>query len=224
MRTSREILETYQIRAKKSLGQNFLIDEDILSRIATATPVSEKNILEVGPGYGALTTKLISQKPKHLILLELDSDMIDILRAEGIDEVADIYQTDVLEYTPSFEVYSVIANIPYYITSPILRRFLYDLPNAPEEMVILMQEDVAKKITAKKSSLLSLMIAKKSHATLTNFVPAKSFVPAPKVDSAVVVFTTYGDYESIDDEAFLKVVQAGFRSPRKKLLNNFTAA
>jgi len=112
------------IRAKKSLGQNFLIDEEALSDIAHSVRVEGKNIIEVGPGYGALTDHLIEQKPETLTLVELDTDMIKILEKKYTENIAILHQ-DVLQFSPGFQNYSVIANIPYYITSPILFHFLY---------------------------------------------------------------------------------------------------
>lgn len=134
------------IRAKKSLGQNFLIDEEALSDIAHSVVVGEKNIIEVGPGYGALTDYLIEQKPATLTLVELDTDMINILEKKYSSPITILHQ-DVLQFVPTFDEYSVIANIPYYITSPILFHFLYAssfIP--PESMVIMMQEEVGEKI------------------------------------------------------------------------------
>jgi 16S rRNA (adenine1518-N6/adenine1519-N6)-dimethyltransferase len=133
------------IKAKKSLGQNFLIDEDALFDIAHSVIVEDKNIIEVGPGYGALTDYLIEQKPETLTLVELDTDMIDILNSKFKiqNSKLQIVHQDVLQFSPVFLRYSVIANIPYYITSPILFHFLYAQDfTPPESMVIMMQEEV----------------------------------------------------------------------------------
>lgn len=96
----------------------------------------------MGPGYGALTDYLITKNPESLDLIELDPDMISLLKAKYTPDTVTIYHTDILKYTPLYEQYSVIANIPYYITSPILFYFLYELERVPEEMVIMMQEEV----------------------------------------------------------------------------------
>ena len=136
----------YNIKAKKSLGQNFLIDEEALSDIAHSVTVEGKNIIEVGPGYGALTDYLIEQKPSSLTLIELDRDMIRILEEKYPTDI-DILHQDILQFTPVLREYSVIANIPYYITSPILFHFLYASDfTPPESMVIMMQEEVGEKI------------------------------------------------------------------------------
>ncbi len=135
-----------KIRAKKSLGQNFLIDEEALLDIAHSVTVENKKIIEVGPGYGALTDYLIEQKPETLTLVELDTDMIEILQKKYTTDITILHQ-DVLQFSPEFQDYSIIANIPYYITSPILFHFLYaDSFVPPESMVIMMQEEVGEKI------------------------------------------------------------------------------
>ncbi len=142
-----------KIKAKKSFGQNFLIDKEKLESISSFLDIKNKNIVEVWPGYWALSEKLLEKFPKNLELIELDRDMVDILekrieKGELINSKTNlsIKNIDVLKYKPNFENYFVIANIPYYITSPILRHFFYNLENTPEKMLILMQKDVGDKI------------------------------------------------------------------------------
>ncbi|MDC0505966.1 16S rRNA (adenine(1518)-N(6)/adenine(1519)-N(6))-dimethyltransferase RsmA [Candidatus Gracilibacteria bacterium] len=222
-----EILKKYNIWAKKSLGQNFLVDEPKVQEIADYCELEEKNIVEVGPGYGALTKKLVEKSPESLTLIELDRDMISVLEDRGFSNDADIKNIDVLEYAPDFAKYSVIANIPYYITSPILRHFLYEVEKKPEEMLILMQQNVGDKILGKgknKSSVLSLFIQKKCRVKEVLLVPKESFHPVPKVESSVLYFETHDDYQNIDDKKFLKIIKSGFGSPRKKLIKNFVNA
>ena len=153
-----EILRHYGIRAQKSLGQNFLVNNEILEAIADSLEITGKNILEIGPGYGALTEKILARKPKSLTLIELDKKMVSILKSrieEGEliipeETTFEIIEGDVLKYAPELSSYAVVANIPYYITSPILFRFLHELEKKPEEMVILMQKEVGDKICMKK--------------------------------------------------------------------------
>ncbi len=236
-----EVLKKYSIKAKKSLGQNFLIDDNILNSISKTLDIAWENILEIGPGYWSLTEKLLLQKPKGLHLVELDKEMIEIIwkRIENSELVIDgvdfqIFKKDILKFEPEFknEKYYVIANIPYYITSPILKKFLYNIENKPEKMLILMQKDVGdkilawqnfwdKKINSKwKSSVLSLFVAKKSYVRETIKVPAKSFIPAPKVESSVLLFETHDNYSDINDTKFLELIKKWFAEPRKKLVNN----
>jgi len=231
---SQEIIKKYKILAKKSLGQNFLVNEEITQNISKLIQVQGKNIIEVWPGYGALTERLWEQNPSALHLVELDRDMIEILedrflqpsppaplpKGEGSFR---IFNQDILEFIPEFENYSVIANIPYYITSPILRHFLYNLENTPESMIILMQKDVGDKILWKgknKSSVLSLMIEKKCSVSEEIFVWKENFIPAPKIESAVLKFIPHDAYQDINDEKFLEIIKKWFLAPRKKLIKN----
>lgn len=227
---SLEILKKYRIRAKKGLWQNFLQDDLVLSEIAESLEIEWTNIVEVGPGYWALTEKLLEQNPKNLDLVELDTDMIKILESRISDKDFDldntelkIHHIDVLKYEPIFQEYDVIANIPYYITSPILRHFLYETEHKPKHMVILMQEDVWNKILWKwknKSSVLSLFIEKKCVVSEIIKVPKEAFVPAPKIESSVLFFESHNDYDNINDENFLIIIKKWFAEPRKKLSNN----
>ncbi len=231
---SLEILKKYKIKAKKGLWQNFLINERVIKEIVWLTEIEGKNIIEVWPGYGALTEKLIELNPKSLNLVELDNDMIEILndRIENKDfniENIDfkINKKDILKYTPENKEYSVIANIPYYITSPILRHFLYNVENKPESMVILMQKEVAEKIMLNfknKSSVLSLFIEKKSDVSYEIDVTKDFFIPSPKIDSAVLLFKYNPKFEDVDDVKFFKIIKIWFAATRKMLVKNFTNA
>jgi len=233
---SLELIRKYKIRAKKWLWQNFLVNEEIVKEIAIAIEVKWKNIVEVWPGYGVLTEILLKEKPKSLNLVELDKDMIEILE-DRIDNWDldfknvnfNIDNIDVLKFEPNFQEYSIIANIPYYITSPILRHFLYKVENKPKNMVILMQKDVWDKIIAGqtiwkkgkvRSSVLSLIVAKKAFVDEVIVVWKENFIPAPKINSSVVMFQSHNKYSEIDDELFLETIKKWFREPRKKLIKN----
>jgi 16S rRNA (adenine1518-N6/adenine1519-N6)-dimethyltransferase len=227
---SQEIIQRYKIFAKKFLGQNFLINEDITTKISGLIDVRWCNVIEVWPWYGALTEKLIEKKPHSLHLVEVDRDMIEILQDRFVRESPDswesglkIFEQDILKFIPEFTNYYVIANIPYYITSPILRHFLYDLENKPESMIILMQKDVGDKILWKwknKSSVLSLMIEKKCRVQEEFFVWKENFIQAPKIESSVLQFITHERFTEVDDKSFLEIIKIWFLSPRKKLIKN----
>lgn len=227
---SLKIIQKYKILAKKSLGQNFLVNSEIIDETVNILPIAGSNVIEVWPGYWALTERLLEHKPSALHLVELDRDMIEILEDRNMrwefhiwDIDFQIHNLDVLKFTPEFSEYSVIANIPYYITSPILRHFLYDLEISPESMIILMQKDVGDKILGKwknKSSVLSLMIEKKCQVSEKIFVAKENFIPAPKIESSVLLFETHEVYRDIDDEKFLKIIKKWFLAPRKKLMKN----
>lgn len=228
-----EIIKKYKIKAKKSLWQNFLMNEDILKNISEIIEIKNKNIIEVWPWFWALTEKILEKNPESLTLIELDSFMIEILqdRIKNKDfqnsEKINLKNLDILKYFPDFEKYSVIANIPYYITSPIIRHFLYNTDKIPEKMLILMQKDVGDKIILwqeenkkHKSSVLSLFVSKKCFAKEVIFVWKQNFSPAPKVESSVILFEPHGKFDYIDDEIFIDFIKKSFKEPRKKLVNN----
>lgn len=234
---SLDIIKKYKIKAKKSLWQNFLINDEILKKISEVLEIENKNIIEVGPWYWALTEKILEKRPKNLTLVELDKEMIEILDKrkengdfQNIDKLF-IKNIDVLKFFPDFEEYFVIANIPYYITSPILRHFLFDVENKPEKMLILMQKDVWDKIILwqdytkkQKSSVLSLFVAKKAIAKEVIFVWKQNFSPSPKVESSVLLFERIDDFDYLEDEIFLEFIKKVFIEPRKKLVNNLQKA
>lgn len=231
-----EIIKKYKIKAKKSLWQNFLINDEILDEIAETLEIENKNIIEVWPWYGALTEKILKKNPEKLTLIELDREMIEILekRIENKDflnpEKIFIKNIDVLKYFPEDEKYFVIANIPYYITSPILRHFLYDVENIPDSMLILMQKEVWDKIILGqewkkiKTSVLSLFVAKKCKVREVIFVGKENFSPAPKVESSVLLFEKHNDFSDLDDKIFFEFIKKAFVEPRKKLINNLSKA
>ena len=266
-----EILKKYKIKPKKSLGQNFLINEEILSKISSFLDIKWKKIIEIWPWYWTLTEKLLKNNPKELILIEIDKNMVNILekRIKNWDFYTKwidikIINEDVLKYkenTPPSQSFSqsplpnppskpspqpspkgrgsrterveqkgdnqeyfVIANIPYNITSPILRHFMYKIDNTPNCMIILMQKDVWDKILwykKNKSSFLSLFINKKYNVEKILDVSKNDFFPVPKVDSSVLFFKKHNLYSDIDDDKFFKILKMWFFFKRKKLLTNF---
>lgn len=221
------LIKKFNIKRKKHLWQNFLIDDDILEKISSFCVIKDENILEIWPWYGALTKYILQKKPKSLTLIEFDKDMVWILkelvlkRELNVDGIFfDIKNIDILKYKIPKIDYKVIANIPYYITSPIITKFLYNEDNPPKEMIILMQKEVWERIVSKKSSVLSLSVLKKRDPFLKLQVWKDSFLPQPKVDSVVVYFRTHLKYKDIDDSIFLSFIKASFSNPRKKLVSN----
>ena len=240
------------IKAKKSLGQNFLIDQEALRDIANSIKIQEKHIIEVWPGYGALTEHIIANNPLTLDLVELDRDMVDILvgsyqLAVSRNEktfvstlipdtwyLVTLHHQDVLTFSPPYEEYSIIANIPYYITSPILFHFLYptfqdsNTPrfNSPQEMTIMMQKEVGEKILegrAKKPHHSYLSLAMElacEDIEIVRYVGKESFDPAPKIDSIVLKFTVKQERDWEMEERFLALWRMAFTHPRKTLLSN----
>lgn len=230
-----------KIKAKKSLGQNFLIDQNALADIASAIDITDQHIIEVWPGYGALTDYIIRSHPQSLDLVELDTDMVEILSEKMVngewsmvnrkniknnDLQLTIHHIDVLQFTPPYDYYSVIANIPYYITSPILFYFLYELEQKPDAMVIMMQKEVWEKILegrAKKPhhSYISLCMEESCNdIEIIRYVGRSSFDPAPRVDSIVLRFIVKKDRDPTKEKALMNLWKVAFAHPRKTLLSN----
>lgn len=214
--------------AKKSLGQNFLQSPEIREKILTeAGNISEKNILEIGPGLGFLTTKLLQQKPKKIKAIELDPRSVKILTKDfGHMKHFELIQGDILQQDIDVlwgeEPYAVIANIPYNITSPIVRKFLANTRNRPEFMILMVQKEVGEKIcNPTKRSLLSLSVEIFAQTQYCFDVGREWFSPIPKVDSAIIKITSR-PRPLVDPEIeadFFTVVQAGFSQKRKKIGN-----
>mgnify|MGYP003493517486 CR=1 FL=1 len=215
-------------KAKKSLGQNFLKSESALNKIVDAGEVSkEDTVIEIGPGKGALTAKLL-EKAGQVIAIEKDLDLVEFLKEKFEKEIASgaliLQNEDILNFTPK-SPYKIIANIPYNITGAILKKFLTDA-NQPERMVLMVQHEVAKRIVARdnKESILSISVKAYGVPKIVTKVEARYFSPQPKVDSAVISITgisrkTFQE-NNINEENFWKIVHAGFAHKRKKLSGN----
>lgn len=234
------LLRQSGLKAKKRLGQHFLIDEDVLKCILSAAELSHEDIVvEVGAGLG-IVTKMLAEMASEVIAVELDSKLASILikRLAPFPNVR-IIQADILQVAPQqllgsclttpklTQSYKVVANLPYYITSPILHHFLEASPR-PSLMVVMVQKEVGEVIAASrgKMSLLTVTMQFYSKPTLITYVPAKSFYPAPKVDSAVLRLDVYSKLpiEVSDVNGFFDIVSCGFRSRRKQLRNSLAQA
>lgn len=217
------------LKAKKRLGQNFLVDATIRDAVLNAACIlPEDTIVEVGPGLGVLTEKLAALV-KRVVAVELDGELASRLtqklgKLSNLEIVhGDILKLDLKKTLGQDTSYKVVANIPYYITSPILRYFARNKVS-PSLMVIMMQEEVAEDITSKPGHMTFLAISLQifSCPEIICKVPASSFLPVPKVDSAVVRFNMLGTpvVPGEDIDGFLQLVHAGFASPRKQMRNS----
>jgi len=223
------LLEADGLWAKKSLGQNFLIDEKALDTIVDAADLYEGDeVVEVGPGTGFLTGRLI-QIVKKVTAVELDADMVDILQKQySLTDNLEVLHADILKTSVEDIAkprYKVVANIPYYITSPVVRHFL-QAPIRPQLMVILVQKEVAEKICGMTGrSFFTVETEVQAHAEYVATIPAKSFYPAPKVDSAILKLTVFPEPKVSWDQLkdFLRIVKFGFSQKRKKLSNSLSA-
>ena len=224
-----ELLRQSGIRPKKRLGQHFLIDEAILDTIVVAAELSPEDIvIEVGPGLGVLTAELARGAGK-VIAVELDAKLASFLkrRLASLANV-DVVGADILKVSPSQLLetkgdYKVVANLPYYITSPILRHFVEASPK-PSLMVVMVQKEVGNAIVAGpgEMSLLAVSLQVYSKPKIVSYVPSQSFYPPPKVDSAIVRFDLLPEpaVKVADINGFFQVVKCGFTSPRKQLHNS----
>lgn len=227
-KTIAELLEKYQIKPNKTLGQNFLIDKNILDKIINTADLKKDDIvLEVGPGIGTLTQEL-AKKAGKVIAVEKDAKMVEILR-ETLSEYKNvkIENCDILKFIENWKLkiknYKVIANIPYYLTSHLIRIFL-EAKNPPTEIVLLIQKEVAKRIVAKppNMSLLSVSVQYYAEPKIISYVSKNCFLPPPKVDSAIIKLSQiHANLPQIDTNLFFKIAKAGFSQPRKQLANNF---
>ncbi len=217
-------------RAKKSLGQNFLKSAKALSDIILAGEITKKDtVLEIGPGKGALTEKLLEHAGK-VIAIEKDRDLVvylqDHFANEAEEQRFELLEGDVLEFDTKTlkKPYKIIANIPYNITGAILKQFL-TATHQPERMVLLVQKEVAERIVARDSneSILSLSVKAYGMPKIISKVPARYFNPAPKVDSAIIAITAISRkaFKNSEEELlFFTIIKAGFAHKRKMLLSN----
>jgi 16S rRNA (adenine1518-N6/adenine1519-N6)-dimethyltransferase len=232
---TKKLLRRYRIRAKKGLGQNFLIDEKVLGTILDAAALTPDDIvIEVGPGLGIMTAEL-AKRAGWVIAIELDNRLAGILKKTLPGNVVvineDVLGTDsrilLQEGAPHFPAamkpYQVVANLPYYITSPVLRHFL-EASVKPERMVLMVQKEVAEAIVAGpgQRSVLSISVQFYGKPEIVTRVPAASFYPPPEVDSAVVKIDVYArpPVDVGDEGSFFKLVRAGFTAARKQVANS----
>ena len=214
--------------AKKSLGQNFLMHQQTASRIADAADIqSEDTVLEVGPGTGMLTRELLA-RAKKVIAVEADHALTEELTHTFSIEIQngtlELIQSDIRSFDAGSisGTYSVVANIPYYITGEIIRQFLTSA-HKPASMTLLVQKEVAERIArSKKESLLSLSVKAFGMPHFRFKVPRGAFIPAPNVDSAVLSITDIRQdaFEEGEEEKFFSVIRAGFAHKRKRLAKN----
>ncbi|MEE1351488.1 MAG: 16S rRNA (adenine(1518)-N(6)/adenine(1519)-N(6))-dimethyltransferase RsmA [Clostridia bacterium] len=232
----KNIAAKYGFVFKKGLGQNFLSSKSVLEEIAAAAEIDNEGVIEIGPGFGVLTHEL-AMRAKKVVALELDERLIPIL-ADTLGEHnnikvinADVLKTDVKKLiADEFDGMSVsiAANLPYYITTPIITSLIEEhLPL--HNLVVMVQKEVAERITAKPGTknygAISVLCQFYTIPEYVTTVPADLFVPPPKVDSAVVKmkFRDVPAVEVKDEKLFFRTVKAAFSQRRKTLLNCLTA-
>lgn len=233
------LLRQFNLRPKRSLGQNFLVDEHALSNIVQAAGITPDDVvLEIGPGLGSLTNHL-ADVARHVIAVEIDRALIPPLRLAVADRSnvsiveGDILQRDPTELlshylasAPHSRRYKVVANIPYYITSAIIRHLL-ETDVKPQAMVLTIQLEVAQRIVAQPDDMNLLAVSVQFYGVprIVQRIPAEAFYPVPDVDSAVVRIDLPDQPRVIvkNVEVFFKVAKAGFGQKRKQLHNSLAA-
>lgn len=217
---------------KKKFGQNFISDKNLINAICDDAEVCDQDeVLEIGAGAGSLTSTL-NQRAKKVVSYEIDKDLETHLLSLNLDKTKfvfnDIMDCDIQEIEQNFEnKYKIIANLPYYITTPIIFKFLNNSKNV-EGLTIMVQKEVAERIVAKEGGkdygVLSVMIKFYGDAEINRIVSRKMFFPQPNVDSAVVTIKIKNKYPEINKNDFYKFVQAVFSMRRKTLKNNLVQA
>ncbi len=225
------LLKRYNLRARKGLGQNFLQDPLALEKIISAAEIQQTDtILEIGPGLGSLT-RYLAISAKEVVAVELDPNLLPPLKA-----VLSPYQNvrlihgNILKLSPKDLIndkdYIVVANIPYYITSMVIRHLLESEPK-PRRIVLTVQKEVAQRICAAPGdmSLLALSVQVYGKPRIAAHIPAEAFFPAPKVDSAVLVVDIYPSPLIKEEllDTFFKLIKAGFSQKRKTLRNSLSS-
>jgi len=235
---TRGLLRRYGLHARKGLGQHFLIDRGVLEIILEAAALTPDDlVIEVGPGLGVLTREL-AKRAGRVIAVELDDRLAaalkedltflhnvivvngDILKLDPVDLLREV---GLIVEPGSPASYRVVANLPYYITAPVLRHFL-EAALKPQSMVVMVQKEVAETIAARpgRMSLLSVSVQFYGEPVIVDYVPAASFYPVPEVDSAVLKIDVCPEPRVAvgDEDGFFRLVRAGFSAARKQLVNS----
>jgi len=248
----KKLLKTFGVRPSKRLAQRFLVDRGTIKKIIQAAEINlNDTVLEIGPGPGALTKELV-KKSKKVIAVEKDPRMCQILGKELKDfKNVKIIRGDILNLlNPKSEIrnpkqipnskfqipknYKVVANLPFYITAPVIRKFL-ESKTPPKEMILVVQKEIARRICPRppklkerrrgkspNMNLLAVSVQFYAKPEIISYISKKSFWPVPKVDSAIIKITPINTNQNTNQHKFFKVVKAGFLHPRKQLINNFS--
>ena len=237
---TRSIMSKFNIVANKRYGQNFLIDDNILQGIVSAADITDKDlVIEIGPGLGNLTEYILNTA-KYGLLVEIDPKMIAVLEDRFKDKTnytllnEDILKVDIdnlvekikTENNIDFKSVKVVANLPYYITTPIIFQLLED-SNCIESITVMVQKEVAERMTAdshsKEYGILTIMVDYFSNANIDIIVPNSSFIPEPGVTSAVITLKKNRKYKVNNEKVFFELVHKAFAQRRKKMTNSLSS-
>jgi 16S rRNA (adenine1518-N6/adenine1519-N6)-dimethyltransferase len=226
----KHLCQKYDLRPSRHYGQNYLINPEVIEMIIAVSGVNKKDtVVEVGPGFGVLTLALCA-KAKKVIAFEIEKKLepywqeISTRLTQSKENNLEIIWGNVLRIDPKFfpKNYKVVANLPYQITSPVLKLFLEDLPNKPKEMILMVQKEVAERICAKPGDMSVLAIAVQyfAQAEIVGEVKRNNFYPAPEVDSAIIRIHLKNKLPKIDTKKYFQLVKIGFAQKRKLLIKN----
>jgi len=227
----KELLDRYGFRFSKALGQNFLIDGNIVRKIVSEANITKEDyVLEIGPGMGTLTEEL-ALKAKKVVAVELDRSLLPVLdeTLKDYDNVeivhGDILEIDIkkiVEEKLSGGPIKVVANLPYYVTTPIIAKLLEEEINLTS-IIVMVQKEVAERMSAKPGSKaygsLTVFVNYYSNPSIIVKVPKTVFMPQPKIDSAVIKLDKRSEFPDVDKEKLFKLVKAAFSKRRKTILN-----
>tara|TARA_B110000027_G_scaffold84060_1_gene89254 strand:- start:79 stop:867 length:789 start_codon:yes stop_codon:yes gene_type:complete len=214
------------IKAKKSLGQNFLIDREVLNQIVSTTKIESKEILEIGPGSGNLTTYLLKQNPKKIYVVEKDDDLALLLK-EKFDNEIEIINDDILKISEdkiSNQKLVVFGNLPYNISTEILSKWILNIGSNFwfESLVLMFQKEVADRIISdfntSKYGRLSILSSWKLNIKKIMDIKPQSFSPRPKIDSSLLLFTPKEKFFKLKNSKNLETITRIFFSQRRKML------
>ena len=229
----KEIIDLYDFKFKKSLGQNFLIDKNFVDKIIDIADIDNENVLEIGPGIGTITYEM-AKTAKKVLAVEIDENLIPILQ-QNLDEFSnvkvinqDILKVDLkklIEDEFSNQSFKVVSNLPYYITTPIIELLITS--NFPcLDMTIMVQKEVAQRMVAsandKDYSSLSVFVKFYSDAKILVNLPKTVFMPQPKIDSSILNLKLRIYDEKVDQKKLFNLVRAGFNKRRKTILNSLS--
>ena len=214
------------VKAKKSLGQNFLIDREVLEKIVSITDITNKEVLEIGPGSGNLTTYILKKKPKKLYVVEKDDDLAILLK-EKFDTEIEIINDDILKVSESNiseQKLSVFGNLPYNISTEILSKWILNIGSNFwfDSLVLMFQKEVADRIISEFNNSnygrLSILSSWKLNVKKILDIKPQSFSPRPKIDSSLLLFTPKENFFKLNDPKNLEKITRIFFSQRRKML------
>lgn len=235
-RVMKDILDSYRFKFSKSLGQNFLIDGNIINKIVDTAEINENSgVIEIGPGFGTLT-QCLCKRAKKVIAVEIDKSLIDVHKDTiPYDNIKIIYE-DFMKINVNklideeFEGMDVkiVANLPYYITTPIIMKILEDRYKI-SKIVVMVQKEVAQRLNAKPNtkeySSISLAVQYRADTKIAMIVPSTVFMPRPKVDSAVIELNILEKprIKVLDEKMLFNVIRGSFGQRRKTILNSLSS-